>query len=163
MRTNDSKKIGTALREIQGIAAKELPFGKYMQIVNRCAKIALAVNKQARDLTRGTGYTETVDGNVTQAEVAAMCEKMNTDKVTVLAWLHERPVTTLDCIDNNMLRASDIVYRLRKDGWPIGTRLVKAGRARIAKYYLMGERRDTPQPFVALKSAPVEFYANPTE
>lgn len=151
MRENYEKTIVRALQEIQGIAANNMPKGKYLQIVNRCGKVVYTLNKQRRDLARGTGYVETVDGEITHDEVKAFCEKMNTDKVTVLAWLQERPVTTVDCIAHNMLRASDIVFRLRKDGWPIGTKLVKSGRARIAEYRLLGEQRNSPQPFVSIK------------
>ena len=151
MRPNYDKNIRTALTEIQAIAADNLPKGKYLQIVNRCGKIVFEMKKQARALAKGTGYVETVDGEITHEEVKAFCEKMNTDKLTVLAWLHERPVTTVDCIEHNMLRASDIAFRLRKEGWPIGTKLVKSGRSRIAEYHLLGEQQDRPQPFVALK------------
>ena len=151
MRHNYSRNIQAALTEIQAIAAANLPKGKYLQIVNRCGKVVFELNKQQRELARGTGYVETVEGEVTHNEVKAFCEKMNTDKLTVLSWLHERPVTTLDCIEHNMLRASDIAFRLRKEGWPIGTKLVKSGRSRIAEYHLLGEQQQKPQPFVALK------------
>ena len=111
----------------------------------------MTIGADARLILKGTGYVETVDGEITHEEVKTFCEKMNTDKLTVLAWLHERPVTTVDCIEHNMLRASDIAFRLRKEGWPIGTKLVKSGRSRIAEYHLLGEQQDRPQPFVALK------------
>ena len=151
MRPNYDKNIRAALTEIQTIAAENLPKGKYLQIVNRCGKIVFEMNKRARDLAKGTGYVETVDGEMTHEEVKTFCEKMSTDKLTVLAWLHERPVTTVDCIEHNMLRASDIAFRLRKEGWPIGTKLVKSGRSRIAEYHLLGEQQDKPQPFVPMK------------
>ena len=47
----------------------------------------------------------------------------------------------MDCIEHNILRASDVIFRLRKDGWPISTKLIRSGRASIAEYTFLGPQR----------------------
>ena len=145
MLPNYSKDMRKNLTEIQSIVAGlDIPKGKYLQIVNRCAKVAVALNRAERAALRGAVRLEAGALPVyTHAEVVAECDKRIADKETVLAWLQEgRKVTTVDCIDANILRASDVIFRLRKEGWPIATRLVKMGRARVAEYELTGPKRD---------------------
>ena len=141
MLPNYEKEIRKNLAEIQGICMDlNIPKGKYLQIVNRCAKAALALNKQARAAAKGAVRVEVAPTQApTHAEVVAECDKRIADRQQILAWLQEgRNVTTVDCIEHNILRASDVIFRLRKDGWPIATKLVKSGRARIAEYTLLG-------------------------
>ena len=141
------KKIREVLTQIQDISEENMPNGKYLQIVNRCGKIVSLMHRADRRAAKGTGYVEEVAPPMTGEEVRAACEKMAADRLTVLAWLHDGPVTTVRCIDNNILRASDVVYRLRKEGWPIKTRLIRSGRARIAEYSLTGPQQDKSAPF----------------
>lgn len=152
MYANYDKKIRNYLREIIDIAEANMPNGKYLQIVNRAGKITAAMHRADRRSAKGTGYEEEVSPEITHDEVVAACEKMAKDKVTVLAWLHEGPVDTVRCIEANILRASDVIYRLRKDGWPIKTRLVKSGRARIAEYTLTGPQQSRETGFAGFEN-----------
>ncbi len=148
MYANYEKKIRQYLREIQDIAEANMPNGKYLQVVNRAGKIVAAMHRSDRREARGTGYVEEIaEPEITAAEVRAACEKMEIDRITVLGWLQEGPVDTVRCIENNILRASDVIYRLRKQGWPIKTRLKKSGRSRIAEYILTGPIQDHPADF----------------
>ncbi len=143
MLPNYEKEVNRNLNEIQKIARElNIPKGKYLQIVNRCAKAALAMNKSQRAAARRAVRVEVAPTPApTHAEVVAECDKRIADRATLLGWLQAgRKVTTVDCIEHNILRASDVVFRLRKDGWPIATKLVKAGRSRIAEYTLLGPR-----------------------
>lgn len=143
MLQNYEKEVRRNLNEIQAIAMSlNIPKGKYLQIVNRCAKAALAMNKSQRAAAKGAVRVEVAPTPApTHAEVVAECDKRIADRETVLGWLRDgRKVTTVDCIEHNILRASDVVFRLRKDGWPIATKLVKAGRSRIAEYTLLGPK-----------------------
>lgn len=160
MLPNYSKDMRKNLTEIQSICAGlDIPKGKYLQIVNRCAKVAVALNRAERAALRGAVRLEAGALPVyTHAEVVAECDKRIADRATVLEWLKAgRKVSTVDCIEANILRASDVIFRLRKDGWPIATRLIKSGRSRIAEYTLLGPQRIPGQSeFVGFVSNPVE-------
>ena len=141
MLPNYEKEVRKNLREIEDICRDiDMPKGKYLQIVNRCAKATLALIKQSRAAARGAVRVEVAPTPApTHAEVVAECDKRIADRQQILSWLQEgRKVTTVDCIEHNILRASDVIFRLRKDGWPIATKLIKSGRARIAEYTLLG-------------------------
>lgn len=160
MLPNYNKSIRKNLTEIQGIlAGLDIPKGKYLQVVNRCAKVALALNKSERAAAKGAVRVEIETlPPYTHEEVVAECDKRIADRSTVLEWLKAgRKVSTVDCIEANILRASDVIFRLRKDGWPIATRLIKSGRSRIAEYTLLGPQRIPGQSeFVGFVSNPVE-------
>lgn len=145
MLRNYEKVVRKNLTEIQNICLElNIPQGKYLQIVNRCGKVVAAVNRQRRAAEKNAVRVEVAPTPaLTHLEVIAECDKRIEDSKTILGWLQSgRKVTTVDCIEHNILRASDVIFRLRKDGWPISTKLIKSGRARIAEYRLLGPKRN---------------------
>ena len=139
MKKNHDKHIRQYLTEVQTIAEQSMPRGRYLQVVNRCAKIVYEMNQRAREEAKGTGYHEEVASPaITQAEVAAARDKRTFDRERILAHLQEgRPLTTVEAIQMGILRAGARVFELRKDGYNIETRLVKSGNDRIAEYRLI--------------------------
>jgi len=137
MKPNHDNAIRKQLEEIQNIA-QDLPKGRYLQIVNRCARIVYEMNRKAIDDAR---YPEEVAAPAqTHDEVKETCEKRALDRERILAELESgRPFTTLDALGMGILRCGARVWELRKKGYIIKTTLVKAGRDRVAEYTLMGK------------------------
>ena len=138
MYANYEKKILGYLREIQDIAEANMPNGKYLQVVNRAGKIVSAMHRSDRREARGTGYKEFNNpAEYTGAAVRAECDKHATDRQIILdKLLAGETVTTVDCINMNILRAGHAIYVLRKKGYDISTTRVPSGRSRIAAYRL---------------------------
>lgn len=132
--------IRKTLEEIQVIAYENLPKGKYNQIVNRCAKVVATMYRKERAAKTGTNYEEKASPEFTHDEIKAFYDKMATDRKVVLEILRSgRTLNTVECIEMNILRASDVIFKLRKEGYEIETNLIRSGRSRIAEYKLIKE------------------------